>query len=122
MNTINVGRVKATARHSTKVTLRVPNEEGVVEEKEVTVFYRGLSMADAAAFPETEGLEGEARNAVVRKQLAFLVTEIPAFVGDDERPVKTDEAFFNELDIEHVTAISGALREARSVPTKPTDS
>jgi hypothetical protein len=122
MSTINVRRVKATAPHKTEATIRVPNEQGVVEETEITIFYRGLSMADADEFPETEGLEGEERNAAVRKQLAFLVTEIPEFVGDDHRPVETNEEFFNELDVEHLTAISGALREARSVPTKPTNS
>ena len=57
MDKINVRRVQATAPHKTKATLRVPNDEGVVEEREITILYRGLSMADADAFPETEGLE-----------------------------------------------------------------
>ena len=122
MSTINVGRVLATAKHKTAATIRVPNEEGVVEEQEITILYRGMSMADADDFPATEGLEGEQLNEAVRKQLAFLVTEIPEFVGDDDRPVATDEAFFSGLDIEHVTAISAALRRARTVPTKNSDS
>lgn len=117
---INVGRVKATARHTAKVALNIPNAEGAAELTEVTIRYRGLSMADAANFPETEGLEGEERNAAVRKQLAFFVQEIPEFVDDDGEPVTTDESFFNELDIEHVSAISKAIQDARAVPTKPT--
>lgn len=119
---IHVARVKATARHRTKATIHVPNDEGVVEPREINIFYRGLSMNDSEEFPEVEGLEGEARNEAVRKQLAFFVLEIPEFTGDDDAPVKIDEGFLKELDIEHVSAISKAIQEARAVPTSPTAS
>lgn len=119
---INVGRVKATARRRTKVTLNIPNEEGAVEQTEVTLVYRGVSMNDSEALPETEGLEGDERNEAISKQLAFFVEEIPEFVGDDGRPAETDEQFFKEMDVDNVTAISAALRAAREVPTSPTAS
>lgn len=117
--TINIQRVKANARHKVKAVIVLPTDEGIAEQVEIEIVYRGLTLAESSEFEDLSELEGEARTAELIKQLAFVVEEIPSFVGDDDAPVACDAAFFAELDVTILHAISKAIQDAREVPTKP---
>lgn len=115
-------QLKARPQHKVPVTMVLRDERGGKQEVVAEVVYRGLSLDDQADFPVLEGLEGKERVDAVKAQLARLVVAIPDFgVGpdDEQRP---DAVYFGEMEIENATAISRAITEARSVPTKPTAS
>ncbi len=123
MQTININKVKATMRRKATATVTVEGDDGELQTLELTIFYRGLTLDDTGQFTDLEKLEGEeARNAEVKRQLAFMVEEIPNFVGDDGLPVATDVEFFSELEVTYLNAISEAITEHRSLPTKPSAS
>jgi hypothetical protein len=120
MQTINVNKVKATTRRTATTTITVSGDDGQPQEVELSIFYRGLSLDDTGQFKDLDEIENEAeRNEEIKRQLAFMVEEIPNFVGDDGQPAVTDFAFFTELDVTYLNAVSAAIREQRSVPTKP---
>jgi hypothetical protein len=118
MKTFNARRTRANARHTVNVMLILPSDEGGVEQVEVEVCYRGLSLLESSQFKELAGLEPNERAEEIVRQLAFIVDEIPAFVGDDNKSVACDEEFFGGLDVSILNAISEAIAEAREVPTK----
>jgi hypothetical protein len=123
MQKINASRVKAATRRRATTTILVAGDDGEPQEIELEIYYRGLSLDDTDQFKDVEGIEGEAeRNEEIKRQLAFMVEEIPQFVDDDERPAVTDFAFFHELDVTYLNAISAAIRKQRSVPTRPSAS
>jgi hypothetical protein len=119
---INVRRVKANAQHRVKTVVVLPNDQGVAEQVEIEIAYRGLSLAESSQFKDVSELEGEAQTAELITQLAFVVQEIPQFVDDDDKPVACDIAFFSEMDATILHAISQAISEGRQVPTKPSNS
>jgi hypothetical protein len=122
MPKFNPNQLKASAPHKVPVTLTIRDEAGEKVEVETYVYYRGLSLDDQATFPSVDGLEGEARIAVVKKQLSLMVHSIPDFgVGPGEAQ-KADEAFFGEMEDGHVNAISEAIAEDRDPNVKPSSS
>jgi hypothetical protein len=123
MQTININKVNATMRRKATATITVEGDNGERQALELTIFYRGLTLDDTGQFTDLEKLENEQeRNAEVKRQLAFMVEEIPNFVGDDGLPVATDVEFFSKLEVTYLNAISAAITEHRSLPTKPSAS
>jgi hypothetical protein len=119
---INVKRVRANAQHRVKTTIVLPNDQGVAEQVEIDITFRGLTLAESSQFKDLSELEGEAHTAELIAQLAFVVIEIAQFVDDEDKPVACDAAFFADLDVVILQAISQAIAGAREVPTKPSNS
>lgn len=106
MAKIQLARLTQTAgaRHTAIVKL------GDVGEEEMPIVYRGMSLAETAAF--TKKYDGMEAAEALPKALAEQVIELPN-VFDGDKTVEPTEDFFRSLDTYVLHRIANALQADR---------